>query len=46
MKTKQIWPWRITAWPSTARITCQNETYWLYDEGSAHGTYLNYTASV
>lgn len=29
--------------PLHARITCQNETYWLYDEGSAHGTYLNYT---
>ena len=26
-----------------ARIAHQNEQYWLYDEGSAHGTYLNYT---
>ncbi len=26
-----------------ARIAHQNEHYWLYDEGSAHGTYLNYT---
>ena len=25
-----------------ARIARQNENYWLYDEGSAHGTYLNY----
>ncbi|MFO7682189.1 MAG: FHA domain-containing protein [Chloroflexota bacterium] len=25
-----------------ARITRQNGRYWLYDEGSAHGTYLNY----
>jgi len=26
-----------------ARIAQQNDSYWLYDEGSAHGTYLNYT---
>ncbi|PID86529.1 MAG: hypothetical protein CSA11_10715 [Chloroflexi bacterium] len=26
-----------------ARITCQQNSYWLYDEGSAQGTYLNYT---
>ena len=26
-----------------ARIVRQNDKYWLYDEGSAHGTYLNYT---
>ncbi|MBE2221814.1 MAG: FHA domain-containing protein [Anaerolineae bacterium] len=26
-----------------ARIARQNDSYWLYDEGSAHGTYLNYT---
>ncbi|NHZ72361.1 MAG: FHA domain-containing protein [Aquificales bacterium] len=26
-----------------ARIVRQNDSYWLYDEGSAHGTYLNYT---
>jgi hypothetical protein len=26
-----------------ARIARQNDRYWLYDEGSAHGTYLNYT---
>ncbi len=25
-----------------ARITSQQDTYWLYDEGSAQGTYLNY----
>ena len=25
-----------------ARIARQNDSYWLYDEGSAHGTYLNY----
>jgi hypothetical protein len=26
-----------------ARIAHQNDNYWLYDEGSAQGTYLNYT---
>lgn len=26
-----------------ARIARQNNSYWLYDEGSANGTYLNYT---
>jgi hypothetical protein len=26
-----------------ARIAWQNGRYWLYDEGSAQGTYLNYT---